>query len=282
MIFSIMGVCIKYASALYSTSEIVMYRGAVGVVVMYLIIIARGESLRTPVPLQHLWRGAVGAGALWLWFFAISTLPMATAMTLNYMSPVWMALFLLVSKVRNGGSSFDWRLTLAILVSFSGVLLLLQPVFQSSDWISGIAGLMSGVLAAMALLQVRNLGRLGEPEHRVVFYFCLSTTLAGFIGVIVQPVTHSAPGGHEHSWTGYLLLLLIGVTATIAQYAMTRAYQAGKTLLSANLHYLGILFSTAWGVVLWDERLGLLASLGIAIIVISSISTTVYQLRQAR
>eukprot|EP01038_Epipyxis_sp_PR26KG_P003883 gene3883-5564_t len=57
--FAAMGVCVKLASQQFSTSEIVMYRGIVGVVVLSLIIRLQGGSFRTSMPGAHLWRGVV-------------------------------------------------------------------------------------------------------------------------------------------------------------------------------------------------------------------------------
>ena len=87
-IFAIMGVCVKLASATSSTSEIVMCRGLVGMLLIAGFARWQRVSLRTALPWHHAWRGAVGVTALWLWFFAIGQLPLATAMTLNYMAPI--------------------------------------------------------------------------------------------------------------------------------------------------------------------------------------------------
>ncbi|MCB2038908.1 MAG: EamA family transporter, partial [Ottowia sp.] len=89
--FSSMAVAIKYASAQFSPLEIVFYRGIVGVCFMAFIARGRGVSLRTEVPMMHVWRNIVGVSALVAWFYAIAKLPLATAMTLNYMSGIWVA-----------------------------------------------------------------------------------------------------------------------------------------------------------------------------------------------
>jgi S-adenosylmethionine uptake transporter len=81
--FSIMGACVKFASSTYSISEIVMYRGLTGVIMLFLLVRHRGGSFRTALPKEHLWRGLVGVVSLWLWFYGISKLPLATAVTLN-------------------------------------------------------------------------------------------------------------------------------------------------------------------------------------------------------
>ncbi|KIF81207.1 DMT family transporter [Noviherbaspirillum autotrophicum] len=273
--FSIMGLCVKLASSLYSTAEIVMYRGAVGVLFMFTLIRLHGGSFKTGLPWHHLWRGLIGVVALWLWFYAIGKLPLAAGMTLNYMSPIWIAAILFTAGWWYGQNRFEWGLAAAIACSFVGVTLLLRPVFHAEQWFAALVGLASGVLSALAYLQVRKLGQMGEPESRVVFYFSLTGLAAGVMGTLASHTTW-----HPHSGKGLFLLVSIGVTATVAQIAMTRAYRLGKTLVTANLQYTGIVFSSIWGVLLWDDNLGWLGWLGIAVILLSGLAATYYNTRK--
>lgn len=275
-VFSIMGVCVKLASEMYSTIDIVMYRGMVGVIFMVALTRLQGGTLKTSFPLHHLWRGVVGVAALALWFYSIGKLPLATGMTLNYMAPVWIAAILFLLGWWRGESKFEWGLAVAIAFSFAGVTMLLRPSFQADQWFAGLIGLASGVLSAFAYLQVRKLGQLGEPEYRVVFYFSLVGFIVGLLGTF-------AGGGtthwDAHSTKGLLLLLSIGVTATIAQIAMTRAYRLGSTLVTANLQYSGIIFSSVWGILVWGDVLSWHGWLGIMIILASGITATYYNTR---
>src|SRR6185295_12584067 len=95
LLFATMGVCVRLASADYGAGEIVMYRGLVGALMIGLTCRWRGESLRTRLPAQHALRSTTGVVALCLWFYAIAHLPLATAITLNYTSSLWLAVFVL-------------------------------------------------------------------------------------------------------------------------------------------------------------------------------------------
>ena len=280
-VFSIMGVCVKMASGMYSVSEIVMYRGIVGVAFLFGLIVLRGGSFRTPLIWHHLWRGIVGITAVWLWFYSIGKLPLATGMTLNYMSPIWIAAILFGAGWWRGQNRFEWKLAVAIGLGFVGVTLLLRPAFHADQWLAGLIGFASGMLSALAYLQVRKLGQMGEPEYRVVFYFSATGLIAGLLGMLTSPGLDGARTSvfHHHSGKGILLLLGIGVSATVAQMAMTRAYRLGKTLVTANLQYTGIVFSSLWGVLLWQDILGVFGWLGIAVILGSGIAATYYNTR---
>ena len=274
LLFATMGVCVKLASAYYGAGEIVMYRGLVGTLFLFALSRAKGLSLKTAVPAMHFWRSLSGVIALSLWFFAISKLPLATAMTLNYMSSVWMALFLIGGAVLMGAAKVDPRLIITVLLGFVGVGLVLQPAMEDQQVWHGLAGLASGMLSAMAYLQVTSLGRAGEPEFRIVFYFSMGGVVAGALTTIV-----SHGGWHAHTWTGAALLLAVGVLATAAQLLMTRAYGTGKPLVNASLQYLGIVFSALYGVLIFGDLLGLLSWIGILLIVVAGLGATLLRAR---
>jgi S-adenosylmethionine uptake transporter len=283
-VFAIMGVCVKLASATCSTSEIVMSRGIVGMLFIALMVKLQRGSLRTTLPWHHAWRGFIGVTALWLWFFSIARLPLATAMTLNYMAPIWIAAIVFTVGWWQGQRQFAWGLAAAIFTSFIGVALLLKPTLHAEQWLGGLLALISGVLSALAYIQVKKLGQLGEPEYRVVFYFSVSGLIAGLLSGLADSLYQSGQIQilHAVSLNEIILLVAIGVTATIAQIAMTRAYRLGAMLVTANLQYTGIVFSSIWGMLIWGDRLTWSGWLGIAIILASGMAATFYNSRNNR
>ena len=266
-LFATMGMCVKLASTLYPPGEIVFYRGLVGTLFAYLVSRAQGGSLRTRVPAMHFWRSLCGVLALGLWFYAIGGLPLATAVTLNYMSSVWMALFLLGGAVLLGSAQVDGRLFAAVLVGFGGVALVLRPTLAQHQLWHGLAGLLSGMIAAMAYLQVTALGRRGEPETRIVFYFAVGGVAAGALSMLWT-------GLSPHSLYGVALLLAVVLLATVAQLMITRAFAIGSALANAGLQYSGILFSVFYGALLFGDRLSWMAFAGMLLIVASGLAST--------
>jgi drug/metabolite transporter (DMT)-like permease len=277
--FAAMGAAVKLASAYYSTSEIVMYRGLVGTLMLLFLVRLQRGTLRTAFPKEHLWRGMVGVVSLWLWFSAISRLPLAAAVTLNYMSPIWTAAFLVCAGWWHGKKRAEWPLTGAIVLSFAGVTLVVRPAFEAQQWAGAAMALGSGMLAALAYLLVRRLSRMGEPEYRVVFYFSLMNVVAGLLGSALPASTPDGANWHAHGWRGAALLLAVGVAGTGAQLALTRAYRTGKTLVVANLQYTGIIFSSAWGILLWGDLFDWPVWIGIGVILASGLAATFYNMR---
>jgi drug/metabolite transporter (DMT)-like permease len=290
LIFATMGVCVKIASAWFSSAELVLYRGLIGIVFLWAFARSRGVSLRTRYPGMHAWRSLIGVASMGAWFYAIAHMPLATAMTLNYMSSVWIAAFLV------GGALLAWMpvpgrdgrvprpplqgpLVLTVLAGFGGVVLILRPTVGDNEGFAGLIGLLSGLAAAFAYMQVVALSRLGEPEARTVFYFALGSAVAG--GLAALP-------GKATEWTGWTLghalwLLPVGVLAALGQLCMTRAYARSKTqsgtLLVANLQYSGIVFAAIYGVLLFGDRIGAAGWAGMALIVASGIAATALRQR---
>ena len=267
LLFATMGVCVKLASAHYGSGEIVMYRGLVGALMIFAMCRWRGDSLRTSLPAKHFVRSLTGVTALCLWFYAIGGLPLATAMTLNYTSSLWIALFLVGGASVLGTKPVDRRLVFAALLGFTGVVLVLRPTIEQEQLWYGLVGLLSGMVSATGYLQVTALGRAGETETRIVFYFSIGGVLGG-------AALSALTGWHAHSWSGIGLLLAVGVLATVAQLMLTRAYARGRTLVNASLQYLGIGFSFLYGAVLFDDRVTWIAVLGMLLIVAAGVRAT--------
>ena len=273
-LFATMSVCVKLASELYATGEIVFYRGMVGALTLAIVTWRQGGTLRTPVPAMHFWRSVSGVIALSLWFYAIGNLPLATAMTLNYMSSVWMALFLIGGAVMLGTSRVDGRLIATVLLGFAGVALILRPTIEENQLWHGLIGLLSGMISATAYLLVTARGRAGEPVFLSVFYFSLGGAMLGALSTLWT-------GLHVHTWRGAALLLAVGVLATAAQMLMTRAYSTGKMLVNASLQYLGIAFSFGYGVLLFNDKITWMSMLGIGFIVCSGLAATLLRSKTA-
>lgn len=264
LLFACMGVCVKLGASLFSAAELVFYRGFVALVLLSGYVLVRRLTPATPHWRAHLRRSLSGFVSLVLYFYAISTLPLATAVTLNYTSPLFLASILALWS----GERVRPVLFLALVIGLVGVALLLRPSFASEHWLGAVAGLASGAGAGVAFYHVRQLGRLGEPEWRVVFYFSLISTLGGLPWALASNPFHAISG------TGMLLVLGVGGFGALAQLALTRAYKHGKTLVSASLAYSTVVFSSLFGIWLWDEVLPLSSWLAIGLIVASGLLAT--------
>ncbi len=271
--FALMGVWVKLAAQWFSSVELVFYRSLFGLLaVLAMLTLTRGPRAMSrvfgPHLGLHLRRGVVGFAALATFFYSLTVLPMSVAITLNYTSPLFLTLLMplwLKESIRPAQYA-------AVALGFAGVVLLLRPWGAHGDLLAGLIGLFSGLMAGIAYVHVRALGRLQEPEWRTVFWFAAVASAGGALFASVQ-------GWHGDILPHLELLLLLGLTATLGQLAMTRAYRRGQTAVVAAFAYSTVLFSSLLDVIIWQEALAATAWAGMAITVVAGVWAAMLNIR---
>ena len=258
--FAIMGVLVKIASHKFSSAELVFYRSLVGLVFITSYVLINRLSISTQLIKMQMSRSIIGFISMVMFFYAISALPLASAITLNYTSPLAMAAILTIT--------FHERprkvLIFAIITGFIGVALLLKPSIHYGELVAGGLGLLSGLLAGWVYVQVAQLGRAGEPDWRTVFYFSLVCTLGGGAWMIIHHFS-------ALELKDLPILAGLGTCATIAQLAMTRAYRTGNPLVVGSLAYTTVVLASLFGILLWNETLSVDRWLAIILIISSGV-----------
>lgn len=259
-LFSLMAVLVKLGARDFSSAELVFYRSLFGLIAIAPSALIAKKTLLTPHWRWHLSRSVSGTVGVFLYFFAIARLPLATAVTLIYTSPLFLtALSLLTLRARPNALLLG-----GIASGFIGVALLLHPTFGRELLFPALLALVGGFCSGLAYFSTRELGQYGEPPWRVVFYFTVASTLAAGGWMLWEgprlPDLESVP-----------VLLGIGASATGAQLAMTRAYKEGDVLIVGSLSYSTVAFTSLLGILLWQEWLAPGEWLGLALIVASGV-----------
>lgn len=258
--FAVMGVLVKIASHKFSSAELVFYRSLVGLMFIGSYVSTNRLSLRTKLIKMQMSRSIIGFISMVMFFYAISALPLATAITLNYTSPLAMAAILTIALHERPKKI----LITAIITGFLGVTLLLKPSIHYGELIAGGLGLLSGLLAGWVYVHVAQLGRAGEPDWRTVFYFSLVCTLGGGAWMLIHHF-------NALELKDIPILAGLGTCATIAQLAMTRAYRTGNPLVVGSLAYSTVVLASVFGFLLWNETLSVDRWLAIILIISSGV-----------
>lgn len=260
LLFAGMGVFVKLGGRHFSSPELVFYRSLFGFVGIYGVVRFQGLTVHSPRWKLHVSRSLVGLAGMTLLFYAIRVLPLATATTLNYTSPMFLVLLsALVLKEK-----LNTAVVLAVLMGFAGVVLLLHPTLNADQTLYGLLGLASGFCAGAAYLTTRQLGRLGEPGWRVVLYFTGVSVLGSGVLTLIT-------GFHAFGLEGLWVLTGLGLCATLGQLCMTRAYHEGDTLTVGSLAYSTVIFTTLLSIVLWQEPVPLGSWMAMGLIIASGI-----------
>lgn len=258
LFFSLMGSFVKLGATHFSSIELVFYRSFISLLFLLIYIVASQKEIKTPHLRKQIDRGVIGFLSLAFFFYAIAHLNLGSAMTLNYTSPIFLGVFLpFISHQKIKKSIF-----LCTIIGFIGALLILDPHGEWQSWFAGLVGLVSGIGAALAYIHVIQLGKLNEPDWRTVFYFTLVSTIASGLWI---GFTHHQKITINDIW----ILIPLGLSATIAQIAMTRAYRLGNTLTIGALSYLTVVFSSLISLMYFNETMRMEDIIGALMIILS-------------
>ena len=262
--FAVMSACIKTAADFgASLPQIVLFRGFPSVLLLLAWARLSHRTIAPPSWKLHLWRNIAGIVAMWLGFYALSRLPLPTAVSLNYTSPLFIAGWMLLA----GGSQRDLLRIVAVALGFLGVVCVLRPSIEHAHFLAGLLGLCGGAASAVAMMQVRQLGRVGEPEWRTVLIFSCCVCLSSLAGL-------AAGGWNTLAGQAWLGLVGLGTSGLVGQLAMTRAFGSGSTLLTAAFQYTTIVFAAVLGLVFWGDRPDAMAWSGMGLIIAAGLLST--------
>lgn len=240
LLFASMGVLIRFASHTVDNATVVFMRNLTGTLLLLPYALYQGKSFFiTDKIWMHLWRALVGLAAMYGFFYAIAHLPLSNAMVFTYSSPVFIPLVAwLFLKER-----ISRLMLLAALVGLVGVFLVAKPSDAMFNWLS-LVGLSSSLLASMAFVTVRALTKT-EPATRIVFYFCLISTVISAIPMF----------WHWRVLNSQELFYLVGAgtLATLSQVCLSKAYGYAPAGKIGPANYLAIIFAGIWAWILWGE-----------------------------
>lgn len=252
-LFSLMGVCIRYASHTVDNATIVFFRNFIGLFIFLPLIFKKGVGFfKTNKIWMHTWRSLAGLTAMYGFFYAIAHLKLSNAMVFTYSSPIFIPLIAWLFLKEKMSAS----MLMAAFIGLIGVVCVAKPDHGLFNLMSGI-GLGASFLAAMAFVTVRALTAT-EPPERIVFYFC-------FIGSLVSMIPMF------WVWRPYTLLelsLLIGVglLANISQLFLSNAYKLAPAGQIGPVNYIAIIFAGIWGYCFWQEVPDALSLVGFTLI----------------
>lgn len=235
--------------------EIVFFRALITLLICGFLLKKKDIPLSGNNKKILLARGLAGTLALTGFFYTLQEMPLATAVTLQYLSPIF-TILLAGLLVKEPARPIQWFL---FLTAFIGVYLVkgFDPRVATLDIVIGIAAAVSSALAYNFVRILRN----SDHELVVVFYFPLVTL------PLIGPFAFAhwvTPQG----WDWFFLLLIGGFTQ-MAQVYMTRGYQAAKASKVGIINYLGVLYALGIGWFVFAESLYLWTMVGIGLIVVS-------------
>ncbi len=237
--FSLMAILVKASGTSIPPQELVVARSIVVLVITGYLLKRRGLSLWGNNKKLLFLRGLFGFCGLSAFFYTLTSIPIADSVTLHHTNPLFTAL-LATYILQERSSKKLWSY---FLLAFAGILLIVRPGF-SYQTIPALIGLGGAFCAALAYNTVRKL-RYTDNHLSIVFYLPAVSILFGVPWVIP---TFVMPQGWE-----WLMLLGVGIFTQIAQIFMTKGLHYETAAKATNVSYIGVVFSTIWGILIFAE-----------------------------
>jgi drug/metabolite transporter (DMT)-like permease len=243
--FAVMDAMVKDLGTRYSTVQLVFFRSIFAFVPIGFLILRSGslDALRVRNVSGHILRSVVGVAAMFCFFQAFATMPLADVVAISFAAPV----FVVALSVPLLGEKVGPRRWAAVLAGFAGVLIMINP---GADLLSSVAivPLVGTAFFALTMILLRKLGRT-ETSTSVAFTFTLSCTL---ISGLALPFFWVTP-----ELLDWAALIAIGLLGGVGQILMTSAFKHADVAVVAPIEYTAMIWATLLGFVFWGEIPGL-------------------------
>lgn len=253
LFFSLMNVAVKLLPHIPAV-EIVFFRSVISLVLSIGIL----KSIKVPVwgnnHLLLILRGVSGAMALILYFKLIQEIPLASATTILFLSPVFasiLGIFFVKEEVR----PIQW---IFFVISFIGIVMV-KGFDTRIGLIYLLMGFSSSLFMGVAFNCIRKLNTSEHPMVIILYFPLVSLPITG----IWSYFDWVMPQGMD-----WFILLMVGILTQIAQYFMTKSFQTEEISKVASLRYLGIIYALILGFLFFDEGFNILVYFGMAITIL--------------
>lgn len=247
-------VATRYASVRASTEVIVTVQYLVCALLGLPAILRAGlTNMATRRVGLHLFRGAAGVLGFYLFYAALTHVPMVDAVLLRQSAPLCVPLVIWCwNRERIAGE--HW---VPVIIGFVGVGFILRPDPTGLNWWHA-GGFLSALCLALSMVATHKLATT-EPASRILMYYFLLSLAC------IAPF--SAGGFIDLNWRDWCLMLYVGAAIYATLLLYTRAYAIAPAHAIAPINYLAVVLAAAWGWVLWGEIPDALSWLGAALVI---------------
>ena len=254
LFFSMINAAVKYYSHIPAI-EIVFFRSIVTFIISFVMV----RKLKIKIFGDHtkllFLRGFCGAIALSLYFYTIQVIPLATAVTILYLAPIF-TILLAIPMVKE----YPTKKQVPFLVlGFLGAVLM-----KGTDIRVSLPHFLMGLTAALFAGLAYNFIRMlkGKAHHHLIILFFPLVTLPFCIPLMIPVWVTPTP-------IDFVGLIVLGVLTQFAQIHMTQAYLLESASKISHFSYLTSAYAFLSGILFFDETLNTLSIIGLFVIIVS-------------
>ena len=270
--FALMNLFVNIAGELPLMQK-VFFRNFFATIIVFFTLLFSKQKFRIHDKSCILWlflRAGIGFLGVILNFYAIDHIgSISDASILNKLSPFF-AIFFSVFLMKEKPSIPE---IIFVLIAFAGAMLVVNPRFDMKI-IPALSGFLSGACAGFAYTCVRVLGKKGERNDMIIFFFSAFSTLVSLPFMIIYYVPMTG--------IQWLYMLLAGLSAAGGQFFITAAYKQAPAKEIAVFDYAQVLFAAILGFLFLNQIPKTLSIIGYVVIIGAAVGNFVYRLEKSK
>ena len=237
-----------------SVFQIMLMRSVLGMALLWPLVHAAGglSAMRTQRLPQHAARNVVHYAAQYGWFVALTLIPLAQLVSIEFTMPIWSA----VLAVFFLGERMNGRKWLAVVLGLVGVAVIVRPSAGTVD-AGQLIALACAFGFAISVVLVKSLTQT-EAAITVIFWMLV---IQSAIGLVPALLVWQWPSAQTWGW-----VLVVAFCGTYSHYCFARAMQHADTTVVVPMDFLRVPLTALAGWLVYSEQVDLLTGLGVLLI----------------
>jgi drug/metabolite transporter (DMT)-like permease len=242
-----------------SAFQVMELRAIIGFFLLLPLVIASGglSEMKTSHPWRHVWRNAVHYFAQYAWLVAVTLIPLAQVISIEFTMPVWTALLAVLFL---GENLNRWKVA-AIILGLVGVVVIVRPTVDSIEQ-GQLLSLGAAFGFSISVILVKALTRT-ESVVRIIFWMLV---IQGIIGAVPAMLVWQPVPFDLWPW-----IVLVAICGTFSHYCMARAMTHADTTIVVPMDFLRVPLVAVTGWLVYAEAIDLFTATGAVLILLGNL-----------
>lgn len=242
-----------------SAFQVMELRALIGLALLSPLVWAAGglPAMKTAHPWRHIWRNAVHYSAQYAWLVAVTLIPLAQVISIEFTMPLWTAL---LAVLFIGEKLNRWKIC-AIVLGLVGVVMIVRPAVDSVEP-GQLYALFSAFGFSISVILVKALTRT-DSVVRIIFWMLIIQAIIGAIPAVWvwQPIATDL-------WPW---IVLVAICGTFSHYCMAQAMTFADATIVVPMDFLRVPLTALVGWLVYAEAIDLLTATGALLILLGNL-----------
>jgi drug/metabolite transporter (DMT)-like permease len=239
--------------------QVMEIRAIIGFFLLLPLVVSSGgiAQMKTRHPWRHVWRNSVHYTAQYAWLVAVTLIPLAQVISIEFTMPIWTAL---LAVVFIGEKMNRWKIA-AIVLGLVGVWIIVRPNTGNIET-GQLLSLYAAIGFSISVILVKALTRT-DSVVCIIFWMLIIQAIIGLIPAIYvwRPIPNDLWG-----W-----LVLVAFCGTFSHYCMAQAMTWTDATVVVPMDFLRVPLTAFVGWMVYSEAIDIYTVTGACLILLGNL-----------